>query len=59
MGESSGAYRFVAEKLGWGRLLGRPSRGWEDNIKLDNRELGLGTWTGLIWPRTGTGGGVL
>jgi hypothetical protein len=27
---------------------------WEDNIKMD---LGEVAWTGLIWPRMGTGGG--
>jgi hypothetical protein len=42
------------------RPLGRPRRSWEDNIKMDL--LGSGMWcacTGLIWLRTGTGGGHL
>jgi len=30
---------------------------WEDNIKMDPQEVGLGTWTGLLWPRKGTGSG--
>ena len=37
----------------------RPRRRWEDNIKMDLQEVGGGTWTGLIWLRTGTGGGHL
>jgi len=41
------------------RLLGRPGRGWEVNIKIDLQEVGCKTWTGLIWPKIGTGGGLL
>jgi hypothetical protein len=29
------------------------------NIKLDLQEVGWGVWTGLIWLRIGTGGGLL
>ena len=48
----------------WGNLrgkksLGRPRRRCEDNIKVDLQEVGWGTWTGLIWLRIGTGGGLL
>jgi len=41
--------------------LGRLSRRWEDNIKIDLQEVGLGgtAWTGSIWLRIGTGGGNL
>jgi hypothetical protein len=40
MGERSGAYRVSVEKPeGW-RPLGRPRRRWEDNIKMDIREVG-------------------
>ena len=38
--------------------LGRPMRGWEDNIKMDFQEVGWGAWTGLIWFRIRTGGGL-
>jgi hypothetical protein len=32
----------------------------EDNFKLDNQEVGLGeAWTGFIWLRIETGGGLL
>jgi hypothetical protein len=41
------------------RPLGRPSRRWEDNIKIHLQELGLGAWTGSIWFSIGTGGGHL
>ena len=38
--------------------LGRTRHSWED-IKIDLQELGWGIWTGLTWPRIGTGGGLL
>jgi hypothetical protein len=33
------------------RPLGRPRRRWEDNIKMDLWEIGLGMWIGFIWLR--------
>jgi hypothetical protein len=39
--------------------LGRPRRRWEDNIKTDLSEVEWGAWTGSIWLRIGTGGGLL
>ena len=41
------------------RPLVRPCRRWEDNIKKELKKLGLGTWTGLMWLRVGTGGGLV
>ena len=41
------------------RPFGRPRRRWEDNIKMHLQEGGWVTWTGLIWLRVGTGGGLL
>jgi hypothetical protein len=41
------------------RPLGRRRGKWEDNIKMDLKELGCEAWTGLIWLRIGTGGGHL
>jgi hypothetical protein len=41
------------------RSFGRPRRRWEDNIKMDLRDVGWGAWTGSIWLRTETGGGHL
>jgi hypothetical protein len=59
MGERRGAYRALVGKLEGERPLGRPRRRWEDNIKMDLREVGWGTWTGSIWLRIGTGGELL
>ena len=44
MGESRGAwaYRILVGKLEGGRLLERPKSRWEDNIKMDLREVGWG-----------------
>jgi hypothetical protein len=44
--------------LWWGNLrgkktLGRCRRRWEDNIEMDFQEVGWGSWTELIWLRTG------
>jgi hypothetical protein len=41
------------------RPLGRHRRRWEDNITMDLQEVGWRAWTGLIWLRIGTGGGLL
>ena len=42
MCEKRGAYRALGGKPeGW-RSLGRPRRRWEDNIKMDLREVGWG-----------------
>jgi len=39
------------------RPLGRPRRRWKDNIKMDFK-CDAEAWTGLLWVRTGTGGGL-
>jgi hypothetical protein len=31
----------------------------EDKIKMDLLDVGWGAWTGLIWLRIGTGGGLM
>jgi hypothetical protein len=59
MGERRGAYRILVGRPEGRRLLGRPRRRWENNIKMDLQEVGWGAWTGLIWLRIGTGGGLL
>jgi hypothetical protein len=58
MGEGRGAYRILVWRPGGRRTLGRPRRRWEDNIKMDLQYVGWGAWTGLIWLRIGTGGGI-
>ena len=40
------------------RPLGRPRRGWEDDIKVDLKRSGMGDMD-WIWFRIGTGGGKL
>ncbi|KAJ4428177.1 hypothetical protein ANN_24192 [Periplaneta americana] len=40
MGESRNAYRVLFGRPEGKRPLGRPRRGWEDNIKMDLREVG-------------------
>jgi hypothetical protein len=42
MGERRGAYRALMGKPEGRRPLGRPRRRWEDNIKMDLREVGWG-----------------
>jgi hypothetical protein len=46
MGERRGAYRALVGKPEGRRPLGRPRRRWEDNIKMDLREVG---WGGVDW----------
>jgi hypothetical protein len=42
MGERRGAYRALVGKPEGRRPLGRPRHRWEDNIKMDLREVGWG-----------------
>jgi hypothetical protein len=42
MGERRGAYRVLVGKPEGRRPFERPRRRWEDNIKIDLREVGLG-----------------
>jgi hypothetical protein len=41
------------------RPLGKPTRRWENNIKINLREVGKRTWTGSILLRIGIGIGLL
>jgi hypothetical protein len=41
MGEGRCVYRVLVGKPEGKRPLGRPRRRWEDNIKLDLREIGI------------------
>jgi len=59
MGERTGVWRLLVGKPEGKRPLGRPRPRWEDNIKMDLKEVGWGVWTGLIWLRIRTGGGLL
>jgi len=46
MGEKRGVYRVLVGKPEGKRLLGRPRRRWEDNIKMNQQEVGCG---GMDW----------
>jgi hypothetical protein len=57
--ERRGAYRVLVGKPEGKRPLGGPRRRWEDNMKVDLQEVGCEGMDGLIWLRTGIGGGQL
>jgi hypothetical protein len=46
MAAKMNAYRILVGKLEGKRPLGRPRRRWENNIKMDLREIG---WGGMDW----------
>jgi hypothetical protein len=48
MGEGRGVYRVLVGNLEVKGPLGRPRRKWEDNIKMDLREIGI---DGANWIR--------
>jgi hypothetical protein len=48
MREGRGVYRVLAGRPESKRPLGRPSRRWEDNIKMDFRKIGI---DGANWIR--------
>jgi hypothetical protein len=60
MGEERQVYKVLVGKPEGKRPLGRPRRRWEDGIRMNLREIGLGgVWIGFDCLRTGTGGGLL
>jgi hypothetical protein len=46
MGEKRNAYSILVGQPEGMRLLGRPRRGWVDNIKMNLRKIG---WDGVDW----------
>jgi hypothetical protein len=59
VGEWRGAYRVLVGKSGGKRQLGKPKHRLDNNIKMDLKGVGWGSWTGLNWLRIGTDGGLL
>jgi hypothetical protein len=61
MGEESKVYKVLVGKPEGKRPLGRPRRRWEDGIRMNLREIGLGggVWIRFDWLRTGTSGELL
>ena len=55
MGEDRGVHRVLVGKPEGKRPLGRPRRRWEDNIKMDLQEVGVGRgdWMELAQDRDG------
>ena len=52
MGEGRGVLRVLVGKPEGKRSLGKPRRSWEDNIKMDFREVGgVGDWMELAQDR--------
>jgi len=52
MGEGREVHRVLVGKPGGKRPLGRPRRRWENNIKMDLREMGVGgDWMELAQER--------
>jgi len=51
MGEGRGMHRVLVVKPEGKRPLGKPRLRWEDNIKMDHREVGVG------WRLDGVGSG--
>jgi hypothetical protein len=56
MGEKRKAYRIFVGKPEGKRPHGKPRRRWVDNIKIDPI---VTEWTGSIWLRIWTSGGLL
>jgi hypothetical protein len=55
MGEERKVYKVLVGKPEGKRPLGRPRYRWEDGIRMDLREIGLGDVDWMDWLRTGTG----
>jgi hypothetical protein len=58
-GEGRGVYRVLVGRPQGMRPLGRLRHRWEDNIKMELREIGSMRRTGFGWLRIGSSGGLL
>jgi hypothetical protein len=59
MGEVRGAYNILVGRPEGRRPLRRPRCRWEDNIKMDLREIGFGDVDWINLARDREGGGLL
>jgi hypothetical protein len=59
MGEERKVYNVLVGKPEGKRPLGRPRRRWENGIRMDLGEIGLGLRIGFDWLRIGTDGELL
>jgi len=57
-GEKKNVYRVFMGKSEGKRLLGKHAHRWEDNIKMDLKEM-EGGWFGFIWLKIVTSDGLL
>jgi hypothetical protein len=53
MGEGKDVYRVLVGRPEGKRILGRPRHKWEDNIKMDLREIWIdeANWIQVVWDR--------
>jgi hypothetical protein len=58
-GEKKRSKQGFDEKAEGKRPLGRCTRRWENNIKMDLQEVRWWEWNRIFWIRIGTGGGIL
>jgi hypothetical protein len=58
-GDRRGAYRALVGKPEGKRPFGRLKCRWNDKINTVLQEVGWEEWNGLMWLRTGRGGGLL
>jgi hypothetical protein len=54
MGEMRYAYSILVRKPERKIQFVRPRSSWEDNIRMDIRQISAKLWNGLIWLRIGT-----
>jgi hypothetical protein len=59
IGETRNAYRIWVGKAEGKRPPGRTRHRYNNNIKVDVGEVGLLAWTGLMWVKVRTSGGLL
>jgi hypothetical protein len=59
VGDVRNAYKSFVRKPEGKRPLERLRHRWEDNIRIDLREMGGDVWTECMWRRVGTSGELL